>query len=298
MAIDDNTIYGLYGSQIKDLPEKINAVKGLVKVLTTDDYNWNNSSQSTQNPTSVALWLMESGIYCVENGVPLSGGVRIYKEGSNSTKGTFIVGGKESGNIREIVHINDDGTITVYKVSVITGSQTDTSKTYLNLGDVVNNLTSTSTYYPLSAKQGKVLKDFIGDLTNLTTTDKTNLVAAINELDSDLAGKQDTLTAGSNITIADESGDLVISATQEQADWSQTNSAAADYIKNKPTIPTVGNGTITFTNNGATVGSFTANATANTTVALSAPVITMQASDPGEGVALVANNFIAVYDAS
>lgn len=58
MAIDDNTIYGLYGSQIKDLPGKINAVKGKTKVLTTADYNW-----PTNNPDGVALWLLEPGLY-------------------------------------------------------------------------------------------------------------------------------------------------------------------------------------------------------------------------------------------
>ena len=53
---------------------------------------------------------------------------------------------------------------------------------------------------------------------------------------TDLASKQDVLTAGSNITIQNN----VISATaapQQQADWNQTNSQSVDYIKNKPTIP-------------------------------------------------------------
>lgn len=55
---------------------------------------------------------------------------------------------------------------------------------------------------------------------------------------ADLAGKQDTLTAGQNINISNN----VISATaapQEQADWAETDSSAVDYIKNKPTIPVV-----------------------------------------------------------
>lgn len=53
------------------------------------------------------------------------------------------------------------------------------------------------------------------------------------EVNTGLAGKQDTLTAGSNISIVNN----VISATaapQEQADWAQTDSSAVDYIKNKP----------------------------------------------------------------
>ena len=49
----------------------------------------------------------------------------------------------------------------------------------------------------------------IGLLTNLTTTSKTNLVSAVNEVKTEVAGKQATLTAGDNITIEDN----VISAT-------------------------------------------------------------------------------------
>ena len=63
-------------------------------------------------------------------------------------------------------------------------------------------------------------------------------------------------------------------------------------------IPTVNDSTITITNNGTTVDSFTTNAASAKTIALSAPVITMTTTDPGEGAPLAANNFIAVYSAS
>ena len=63
-------------------------------------------------------------------------------------------------------------------------------------------------------------------------------------------------------------------------------------------IPTVNNSTISFTNNGTAVDSFTTNASANKTIDFSAPVITMTTTDPGEGSPLAANNFIAVYSAS
>lgn len=46
------------------------------------------------------------------------------------------------------------------------------------------------------------LVDDIGKLTSLTTTDKTNLVAAINEVKQTTDTKQDKLIAGENITIA------------------------------------------------------------------------------------------------
>lgn len=80
---------------------------------------------------------------------------------------------------------------------------------------------------------------------NWTESDPASVQYILNKPDlstyatqTDLAGKQDVLTAGQNITISNN----VISATaapQEQADWAETDSSAVDYIKNKPTIPVV-----------------------------------------------------------
>lgn len=84
------------------------------------------------------------------------------------------------------------------------------------------------------------------------------------ETDTLLAGKQNTLTAGTNITIVDD----VISATaapQEQADWNQTDTTAVDYIKNKPTV---NDGTLIINQDGVQVGVFSANQANTTTVNL------------------------------
>lgn len=109
-------------------------------------------------------------------------------------------------------------------------------------------------------------------------------------------------SAGIGIAISDQN---VISATGTVSTaWgaitgtlsNQTDLQDALNSKaNTSAIPTVNNATITFTNNGSTVDSFTTNASSAKTIALAAPVITMQTTDPGEGVALAANNFIAVY---
>lgn len=84
------------------------------------------------------------------------------------------------------------------------------------------------------------------------------------ETDTLLAGKQNTLTAGTNITIVND----VISATaapQEQADWNQTDITAVDYIKNKPTV---NDGTLIINQDGVQVGVFSANQANTTTVNL------------------------------
>lgn len=61
---------------------------------------------------------------------------------------------------------------------------------------------------------------------------------------------------------------------QAQADWLQTNETAADYIKNKPVIPTptpVNDGTLTISTNGNTVATFTANSSSDVTADITVP---------------------------
>ena len=57
------------------------------------------------------------------------------------------------------------------------------------------------------------------------------------EVDTELADKQDKLTAGANITIDANNVISSTGGTQVQADWNQTDDTAVDYIKNKPAIP-------------------------------------------------------------
>lgn len=61
-----------------------------------------------------------------------------------------------------------------------------------------------------------------------------------------------------------------------QSNWNETNTSSDAYIQNKPTIPSVGNGTITIQKNGTSVNTFTTNQRGNTTVN-----ITMDKSDVG-----------------
>lgn len=65
-------------------------------------------------------------------------------------------------------------------------------------GISINNLTSTATAAPLSANQGRILNNRIGDLTTLTTTAKTSAVAAINELASQVGSVETALNAINN----------------------------------------------------------------------------------------------------
>lgn len=57
-----------------------------------------------------------------------------------------------------------------------------------------------------------------------------------------------------------------------QSDWSQSDSSADDYIKNKPTIQTVNDATLTIQKNGTAVGTFSANAATAATINITVPV--------------------------
>ena len=64
---------------------------------------------------------------------------------------------------------------------------------------------------------------------------------------------------------------IVSSITPTQADWDQDDSSADDYIKNKPTIPTVGAGVLTIQKNGTAIDTFSANASDNKTINITVP---------------------------
>ena len=76
---------------------------------------------------------------------------------------------------------------------------------------------------------------------------------------------------------------------QEQADWDQTDTDAPDYIKNKPTIPTVNDATLTIQKNWASVGTFTANASTNTAVNITVPNVINNVTSTSTSDALSAN---------
>lgn len=60
-------------------------------------------------------------------------------------------------------------------------------------------------------------------------------------------------------------------AANVQANWSQADSTKDDFIKNKPSIPSVNDATLTIKQNSATLGSFTANASTNKTITVTVP---------------------------
>lgn len=138
---------------------------GGVKILTADDYNWNSTTNTAVEPfDSVALWLLESGVYMrADSSVVayrnIDGGTMLVDEvyilGSNANQRPIVYYAyADTGSGRERVG---------YVEFVYSSTSTLSGQLYKSIPITapVNNLTSTTTSFPLSANQGKVLNDKI-----------------------------------------------------------------------------------------------------------------------------------------
>lgn len=97
------------------------------------------------------------------------------------------------------------------------------------------------------------------DISSLNTNkvNKTTTIAGV-----DL---QDNITKSELLTALNVNEGAEVNV---QPDWNQTDTSADDYIKNKPTITTVNDATVTITTDGSTLGSFTVNQSSNSTIDL------------------------------
>lgn len=189
----DATVQGLEGD-IEDVQSKI----GQAEVLTVNDYNWNSQTRTAVEPfDSIALWLLDSGIYSIPSGITAY--THIHSQSLQSfDNGLIIISSDETFSGQDVVsmislhysntypgHVSGQ-TSTPYMYSVNKASGVGHKATLLNDSSVRNDLASTGTSVPLAANQGKILNEKIGDLTTLSTTDKSSTVAAINEVISGL----------------------------------------------------------------------------------------------------------------
>lgn len=128
--------------------------------------------------------------------------------------------------------------------------------------------------YPVVPESGKIYVD--------TTTNKTYRWSgsAYVEISASLALGETSSTAyrGDRGKIAYDHSQTAHAPSNAQAnvqsDWNATSGDA--FIKNKPTIPTVNNGTLTIQKNGTTVNTFTANSASNVTANITVPTKTSE----------------------
>lgn len=147
----------------------------------------------------------------------------------------------------------------------------------VNVSDIINNLTTNVSNKPLSAAQGVALKGLI-DALQKTVDGKANashdhdLSAMINKLSI-----KETAPTDADYYVSQYAGGGTTTTTYHR----RPVSSLLAYVKSKlakvatsgsyndlSDKPTIGNGTITISQNGSTKGTFTLNQTGNTTVTL------------------------------
>lgn len=169
----------------KAITDALNALPtGGITELTSADYNYHSSGTTDDG---VALWLLSPGLY-YRNPSQTSGQIKIY----HTTDRTYGYSGGQDMNFYLVEPSSQSGHITVHafgngnlynsspyahlmaKVYVTTGI--GTIYRVITTNSIKDSLTSTATDLPLSANQGKVLKDMIdalptGGATELTSAD-------------------------------------------------------------------------------------------------------------------------------
>ena len=142
---------------------------GQAKVLTESDYNWNSTTQSAVAPfDSVALWLLKPGMYVVPANMNT---VKISISDSADDRTMYIVG--ESGMWGTPIistHISNFASIGYTFGAIYSINKNDGARAAVYNFSVVDDLDTDYTNRALSAKQGKILNDKIGQIETILQT--------------------------------------------------------------------------------------------------------------------------------
>ena len=217
--------------------EEVGGSGGGITTLTSADYNW----PATGTKTGLAHWLLEPGIYKIDNSQG-SSDFTVYLDSTTTGK---VNAGTESIMVVSSYTAYNNKEHSVMEAAMTSGGypgiwEADTRKDdpslESNIGRVlkssyiVDNLTSTATNLPLSAKQGKVLND------KITGAIKTN------------AGAPTTSTVGTKGQLLEDTtnGKLYI-CTNAASPYAWKEIINKDYVDGKvlsgssaPTNSTVG----------------------------------------------------------
>lgn len=172
ISVDTETIQEKLtaGTGIDITDNTISATGGeVIHQLTADDYNWNTLTNSAEEPyNSVALWKLDSGFYSLSSNQIQA---RYYKNGGSME--TFDIAfvcnaGRYGTPIFKFVSEQNNPAgmssigraFTVYFVNATLGTEMNSFPIFAT----ADSLTYDNGDVPLSARQGKVLKDLIDAL--------------------------------------------------------------------------------------------------------------------------------------
>ena len=173
-----------------------------------------------------------------------STGMTITPDATNKTI-TFISsggGGTSTGDMLKIVYDQNNNGI-VDKAETLNDGTTalTTSITELNYVDGVTSAIQTQIDGKAAASHTHVKTDITDfptiptALTQLDTTGSSTCRVVTDAEKTTWNNKQNAITWGAGITIDPNTG--AVTASGVQSDWNEADNTAADYIKNKPTIP-------------------------------------------------------------
>lgn len=189
----------------------LNETQDPVKELTVNDYNYPEN-----NPRYVALWLLDPGCYTTASGTEVHYGNDVAQRADG-----FMIVGKSSSFGKPIIVLSPVQSDSIfrygYMYNIVGNGLVNQS---LAIASPIDNLTTNYNSFSLSAAQGKVLNEKIGDLATLTTTDKTSAVAAINEIAANIPTAVSDLTNDAGYqTAADVAAAIAGQEVVNQADW-------------------------------------------------------------------------------
>lgn len=203
---------------------------------TNDKVTIAATNTTYDDATTTAHGLMTAADKVKLNGIATGAEVNVQSDWSvtDSSSDAFI---KNKPTIPTV----NNGTLTIQKngtsVATFTANQSGNSTANITVPTKTSDLTNNS--------------DFVADA-NYVHTDNNYTTTEKNKLSG--------IAAGAEVNV--------------QANWAQTTTTADDYIKNKPTIPTVNNGQLTIQKNGTNVATFTANQSGNATANITVPTNT------------------------
>lgn len=241
----------------------------LATVATTGDYDDLTNKPTIPTVNDATLTIQKNG-----------NTVETFTANSNTNKTANITVPTKTSELN-----NDSGFITTDEDTTYSLSETDGVVT---LTGSDGSTSTVNTVTDVEVNGSSVVTDGVASVTVPTaTSDLTN--------DSNFVSDASYVHTDNNFTNADATKLSGIEAGAEvnvQANWTQADNTADDYIKNKPslatvatsgdyddltnkpTIPTVNDATLTIQKNGTNVETFTANSSTNKTANITVPTAT------------------------
>ena len=207
----------------------------------------------------------------------------------NSTDVTNALGYTPYNATNPNGYTSNQGTVTGIKMN---GASKGTSGV-VDLGTVITGETDpTVPAWAKAASKPSYTASEVGAASqaNFTAHTASTTVHVTSTEKSTWNGKQDAISDLATIRSNAAAGANKVSNVQ--SDWNATSGLA--QILNKPTIPTVNNGTLTIQQNGTTVGTFTANQAGSTTANISINGLPNVSSSDNNKILLVQNGAWAV----